>query len=217
MYLVAIIFNRVVPAFLFRFRYFTIFQLDTSLASHPENTKGVQFSKCIPAQQRAVSELTSFAPIQSISGTNQAWQACLESNASDNQLVAGCWTAKAAFDEADLGLRFLLQPDQAWVFSALVAKSHRGKRIFPQLLRFLMASLGEEDVHRMYAAVNPVNLASMRVFQAHCVDRIGAVMALRILRVNICLAFGNVTSESWFSLDSNANPIKLTINGGSSN
>ena len=208
-YSVAILFNRIVPAWLFRTRRFVVYrmanpnEIASQLPDH-ENKRSVSISRCNSEPEiAAVEQLTYFSRSYS-TGTPIAFAARLE-----DQLAAGMWAATECFDENELGVRVMLAPTQTWLFAALVEKEFRRLGLYSQLLPFAMKDMSEQGFHDQLVSVNPDNLKSDRIHQRLSKETIGHVLAARILRTTFCWTWGKITKEATFSWNSTNRPIAI--------
>ena len=203
LYTFAILFNRVVPELLFRCRFYTVFQMRQVESIGTNST--VECAKSNADDVEFVEALTGFQSVVN-SGESTPWQA-----QKDGEIVAGFWSATQSFDEKELGVRVLLDHDQAWLFSAFVDKRYRGQRVFPQLLQHTLRTLVDEHSVRQYAGVNPVNRSSMKVFENQSQGRVGAVLAIRILNTVFCWSFGKISRDRTIAWNGRKKPVEIRI------
>ncbi len=200
----ATIFNRVVPEWLFRMRYYTVFRLRTDVEKMP--ALGVNCGWCDREHENvAAEELTCYRRELS-TGKVRATRATI-----DGALVGAFWCAEKMFDENELGVRVMLAGRQTWLFAAAVDKAYRGRRIFPQLLQFTTHALAKEGIGTQLASVNPVNKSSMAVFSKYSHDQPARVFAIRFLSLAACLTFGEATRDRSFSFNCRRNPIRVQL------
>lgn len=96
-------------------------------------------------------------------------------------LLAYVWFHSPVHDEEDLGVRFSLSPGEIWLFDAMVDVDHRGRGLYPRLLKAASRDLGREGVRRILIAIETANGNSLRAHQAAGAESIGVVSGLRIL------------------------------------
>lgn len=200
----AIIFNKVVPEFLFRFRYYTIFKLDANATDADAN------GDC-----RWVTDEQEIASVESLTGFRKDYSPGVNLASMvevEKELVGGLWVAKEEFLEKELGIKMVLDADEAWVFSAFIRKESRGNKIFPGLLRFVCDSLTQQGSTRLFAAVNPLNKPSMAVFSKYSSDRVANVMVLRILSWVVCWTWGAAGKQRSFTFNGWEKPIEIRMN-----
>lgn len=96
-----------------------------------------------------------------------------------NRPVGVAWIATGSFDEAELGLRFALAPDEAWVHSAVTATAERRRGAYTRLLRWLGAELHRDGCRRLLLGVSAGNVPSRRAHTRAGADRVGTILAVR--------------------------------------
>ena len=207
----AILFNRIVPLWLFRMRRYVVYEMDVSKAkaaadaqeTSPDNN--VQISACETEQQiEAVEALTWFKREYS-SGKTRSFQTTV-----DGQLVAGVWLSSEVFDENELGVRVVLNERQTWLFAAFVSKDFRGQKIYGKLLPFVVSE-ASRDFPSVLLAVNPDNKPSNAVHQKWSQRTVGTVVAARFINVTVCWVFGQIRKDRTISWQAKKQPIELTI------
>lgn len=204
-YSFAIIFNRAVPAWLFRCRRFVVYELDPDSFDGPANEQ-LKLSWCkSPTEIEKAVELSYFDPSTS-EGENFACQSVL-----DGKLVGALWKTGGCFVEKDLGVEIVLAPQQNWLFSAYVDRSVRNSGIYSSILRFVLSELKQQGVHSPLVAVNPDNLGSNYIHAKHAANSPGTVLAIRFFKLAVCFASGRLKPDRWLTLNCRKNPIRLEI------
>jgi GNAT superfamily N-acetyltransferase len=214
-YGLAILFNRLVPAKLFRFRYFVVYQLDPGSFSGEQqandrtNRPSDVFSQTFwcdhSGQFRAVEDVTYFD--RSTSSGRQF--AC--GVEVDHQTVGGIWGATESFDESELGLRLQFMPNQAWIFAAVVKKEHRSKGLYTKLLSTMVRELSSRGANQVLVAVNPFNRTSNRIHSRYSFGKVCAVASIRVWNWVLCLPFGTARGNRSFSHDARRSPITVSV------
>ena len=188
MYSIGIAINRIVPIWLFRFRIFTVYQIDSKTVlpqSDASNDDSVQVSLAqSEAEISAVVKLTWFQP-GDMDADFQSAQAKI-----DGQLAGAVWAAGRGFDETDLGLRIELTPDQSWIFAALVDGQFRRRGVYSRVLGFMVNHLEQVQRGQQFLSINPTNIASVKAHERYIDSVLGNVVALRVLGVAFCLSTG---------------------------
>lgn len=205
--------NRVVPSWLFRFRIFTVYQIDPKTVSPTPSASGgsqgdsVEVSLALTdADVSAVSTLTWFKP-GDMDADFQSAQARI-----DGQLAGAVWAAGRGFDETDLGLRVELTPSQSWVFAALVDEQFRRRGVYSRVFGFLVNHLEQEADNQQFLSINPTNIASVRAHEKYVDSVLGNVVALRVFGLAFCLCRGQrLNLSSWISTDSKSKPIVIRL------
>jgi ribosomal protein S18 acetylase RimI-like enzyme len=80
------------------------------------------------------------------------------------EIVGYGWVRYGALRIPDLRLEVPLPKDHAYIWDCLTLPPHRGRGIFPGLLRFLLEELRERGFRQAWAATAPGNTASVRAF-----------------------------------------------------
>lgn len=217
-YSLAILFNRMVPPALLRCRYFVVFELDpaTLLQSinlnagpaSPARQDTAIFPCVTGADFKYVSHVTCFAP------TSRSKYLAYGVR-TDDEVIGGVWGAIHDFDETELGLRICLEPNQSWVFAALIKKEFRNQKLYPPLLAELVKSFQTHGTSQVLVSVNPLNQPSMRVHSKYARRKVGAAFVFRFLHMVICLPFGSVRARQWWTLRPAQHPVEIEIASGS--
>lgn len=197
--------NRLVPAWLFRFRIFRVYQLRPLDSFETPGGPPLEFHWASSMIEIELAEALTFFHSPEKDGSDR-FRACI---AKDGQeIVGGVWQGTRFFDEDELGARILLTPHQAWIFAAYVSKSHRGARIYPRLLNHVLA---ESDELTHYASINTTNRASLAAHRHFVVAATGRCLLLRIGSLAVCLAGRGLKPARWLTLDSKRQPIEIRI------
>jgi GNAT superfamily N-acetyltransferase len=206
LYSIGIVINRIVPARLFRFRVFRVYQLQPSKQDRPNaDDAPFQFQWCESDEDfRLAEQLTGF---QSGSDVRQlGYGACLALDST--QPVGGLWRAEEQFDEDELGIRVVLDDDQAWIFAAMVSKQHRRRGVHRRLLSYVLAS----DPHRNhFASINPTNRASIAAHRQFVGSTVGTCVSFRLFKVAVALASGGLKLDRHISLGCRERPIQMRL------
>lgn len=187
------------PSWLFRFRPFGRYQivLPKSGVIVSETLHGAEDSRgkltCevrwVKASEAAI--LNRVATRESIaalhSPTRRAAAAWF-----DNEVIACAWVATGSFGERDLGLRFELQPSDAWLSAAVVDPLHRRRGVYLQLMEFLVTELSRSEIGRMLFGVSLGNEPSRRAHMRFGATQIGQIVAVRILGLTACWHRGRI-------------------------
>lgn len=203
------------PSWLFRFRPFGVYQILLPKSGETTSKTPHQSSSKLKCQVRWVKDSSEAAMLGRVADreniaalnftTRRAAAAWLEGE------VIGCaWIATESFDEPDLGLRFELQPTDAWLFAAVVDPLRHRHGVYGQLMEFLIAELGRSEVRRILLGVSVGNEPSRRAHVGHGTSQIGAIVAVRILAFTACYPRGQVQflslAVAW------GRPVRLAVN-----
>ncbi len=179
--ILAVVWNRVVPSWLMRYRASRIFHFP--LESVPGDPTGdrsgnlrIDWAKTEPELE--VAAKTAKNPLEPADRVGHraavVWM--------DGDPVAAVWIATDHFFERELGLRFALPPHAVWIYCAHVARQHRNQGIYRALLGHVLSQLATQGCTSAFAAVNPVNRDSMRS-HLHFGKPIGTVTACRLFAI----------------------------------
>ena len=188
------------PAWLIRFRPFGVYQI---LLSKSDGTSlGMPYRRYesrdeLNCQVRWVKDSTEAAMLgrvaahENIASLNfttrraaAAWH--------EGEAIGCAWIATESFDERDLGLRFDLQPTDAWLFAAVVDPLRRQQGVYGQLMEFIIEELGRSEVRRILLGVSVGNEPSRRAHVRHGATPIGSIVAVRSLGFTACWRRGQV-------------------------
>jgi ribosomal protein S18 acetylase RimI-like enzyme len=106
------------------------------------------------------------------------------------------WFHGPSHDEEDLAVRFALGAGEIWLFDAMVKAEHRGRGIYPRLLRQATLDLGEDGIQRILIAIESANRNSRRAHEAAAAKVIGTVCSLRILGFTF-VRYGRGPDVAW--------------------
>ncbi len=209
-YTFAIAFNRIVPAWMLRCRRFDVYLLDAnSFNFEARSADKVRVRWCESEQDfQTLENLTYFRRERS---TGQL-QGCLAE--VNGQPAGGFWAATNQFDESELGIRIVLDSNQAWLFAAHVDKAFRRQGVYSRILAFIVSELAHQGRDQPLVAVNPHNIGSRKVHQHHALLSPGWVVAGRSLRTAGCITFGEIDRDRSFALNSSKAPIEIRIASG---
>lgn len=205
--------NRVVPSWLFRFRIFTVYQIDPKTVSPIPDAAGSSQDDTVEvslaqtnADLTAVSKLTWFKP-GDMDADLQSAQAKI-----DRQLAGAVWAAGRGFDETELGLRIELTPSQSWIFAALVDKQFRRRGVYSRVFGFMVNHLDQMTGSQQFLSINPTNTASVKAHEKYVDSVLGNVVALRVFGLAFCLCSGQrLNLSSWISTNSKSKPIIIRL------
>jgi len=213
LYSIGIAINRVVPSWLFRFRIFRVYQIDTNTilpladVAEASDSDSVQVSLAETAADISdVRRLTFFDP-SSVDAQLQSVQARI-----GGQLAGAVWAARRGFDETDLGLRIELTPDQSWLFAALVDKQFRRRGVYSHVFGFMVNHLHQTAVRQQLLSINPTNIASVKAHEKYFDSVLGNVIALRVFGMAFCWCQGKrLRLSSWISTSCKSKPILIHL------
>ena len=160
---------------------------------------------CSTAEELASAAKISYLNQDAFSNPLRAALATL-----NGKSVGAFWVATEYFDEHELGVRIVLNQDQAWLFAAMVDKEKRGLGIYSKILQFVTSELGEQGIEDLLVAVNPYNKPSDHIHKKHSDRTAGLVTAIRFLKVAWCFTSGSLKARSRFTSNSLDKPIEFS-------
>jgi ribosomal protein S18 acetylase RimI-like enzyme len=179
-YSLQILFNRLVPEWLFRCRRFTVFVLPSRIDF--VDVENVSAEWADPSADEAIRRQLERFPTRVSGGSNRV---CVARRA--NNLAGFVWCASRHFDETELGLRIVLPPHQYWIYSAYVLREYRRRGVYRQLLACVTRDLHHKDPQaQLLLAINPDNRQSVAAHTAFGVQPQVRVFALRLGRIAGC-------------------------------
>ena len=219
LYSIGIIINRIVPAWLFRFRQFVVYEMDASkfepeeICETNDQNSPLQVSWCETTDDLKAVEMLTYTAADKLQGEYNIAQA-----KSGPQLAGALWGVKDRFAEEELGTVLHLSADEIWLFAALVDVAFRRQGIYAKVLGFMIHNgdnvfSSEDDKPLKYLlCVNPHNIASNRVHRKYSKAVLGQAFSLKVARVAICICFGRqLSTDSIITWDAQNRPISLRI------
>ncbi len=208
-----ILFNRVVPAWLFRFSVGDLLELDLAqMRDSWHQLKSDDFVvSCVtdPQQRSELRKLTwNSVPLES---TANDFGYSISKAGKSEPVIGGVWAARESFIEADLGFQIELQDHQAWLYCAYVDAGARGLGVYKRVLSFVGKDLSERDFNQLLVVIQPWNKASMHVHQRFCRGKIGRIIALRLGRLSFVFCTGSISKSGTLTTQQMAGPIELRI------
>ena len=179
------------PAWILRIRPFHVYEIrlsDTKIAT-PSGADSDHIGDSVRmqwltdgSQLPLLSELAAMENLRSWNGTTRrvvvAWL--------DHEPIGAAWIATEFYAEAELGLRYSLHDDEAWLFAAVVRTLHRQRGVYSRLLGFLIHELAKEKRSRVLLGISAGNEASYAAHVKFGARRIGSVFAAKCLGMQFC-------------------------------
>lgn len=81
----------------------------------------------------------------------------------------------------ELHLQFNLKPNQAWFYNAVTVKGMRGRGYYPNIIYYMVKTLGAEEFDEFFIDVEERNIASIRGMQKAGCNRVVKVQMKKIL------------------------------------
>ena len=202
LYSFAILFNRIVPQRLFRFRRFVVFELkhvEPPVDDHP-----VTIRWCETEQDFQAVEQVTYCP--RIDGRADAVLAEI-----DGQTAGGFWVTDGAFLESELGVEIALTPSQVWLYAARVDPAFRRQGVYSRLLQAACWKKQQQGFKQLLVSVNPHNVGSHKIHLSQSSRSPGRVTAVRAWKTAVCRGTGSITCDSSLSWNSDLRPVIIRI------
>jgi RimJ/RimL family protein N-acetyltransferase len=81
---------------------------------------------------------------------------------ADGLIASYGWVAFSAQPIGDLGIAFLLEPGETWIYDCATRPAYRGRGYYPALLRWMVADMREQKLRRAWIGTAPGNAVSQR-------------------------------------------------------
>lgn len=214
LHLVETSFNRIVPAWLFRFSVGEVLELDLiqlqTLASSTDGSNGsYQFATVATEPDKSLLRAVTFNSVPVETTMHDIGYAARRKD--DSAIVGGVWIGADDFLESNLGFQIQLQPNQAWLYCASIDKSVRGRGIYTRLLSEVAKDVLQRGYDQLLVVIQPWNKASMHVHGKYIQQHVGRIIAIRILRWMHVHSSGGMSQDKRLTTQPTHNPIQITI------
>jgi len=194
------VFERIVPAWVFRIASIEVYQLDfEKLSGAPLSNASVNL--CDSEQELTqLKEFTSdYSAQQHVIGV----QAKL-----DDEVVGGLWMATQDYRDHDVGLSFSLDADRTWIYSARVDSAYRRQGIYSHMMAESAQSRKRQQKSAPLIAVSAVNQGSRKAIQRFGTF-VGKTLVIRIGSVAWARSTGDLQQNQNWTLQCSQRPIQL--------
>lgn len=182
---VELIFNRIVPAELFRFSVGDVFELDLAKlkASQSGFAKTDMLLQSVhDSEERDTLRSVTWNTVP-IDTTENDHGYAISQTGNPTEFLGGVWGGVESFTEQNLGFRIDLENDQGWIYCAYIDKSLRGKGAYQRLLGYAASDLAEHGIERLYVVIQPWNHTSIHVHRKYSERRIGRIIVIRMFKL----------------------------------
>ena len=196
-------FERIVPAWIFRFCSLAVYQIDFDKLADGQFSSAV-IKTCNSAQDRQqLKEITraSGDPKDTI-----GFVATL-----DDEVAGGLWISLGDYRDDDLGLSFLLGNEEAWIYSARVDEHHRRRGVYSHLLAASAQSRKNEGHAAPFIGVSKLNRGSQKAIQ-YLGTPVGEVLTIRLGSMVWARTKGDLNQRQNLTLRCTHRPIQLSFN-----
>ena len=198
------VFERIVPAWVFRISSMAVYQLEFDKLSGAR-LSNASVKLCDSEQELAqLRELTSDYSEQ---GHVIGVQAKV-----DDQIVGGLWMATDEYRDHDMGLSFSLEDDHTWIYSARVEAAYRRQGIYSHLMSESAQSRKRQQKSAPLIAVSSVNQGSRKAIQRFSTF-VGNMLVIRIGSVAWARTTGDLQQDQNWTLQCSRRPLQLKLSG----
>lgn len=217
LYALYIIFNRLVPSWLFRFAVMNVYEIDCEMLC---SSNRLQQVRCDVATNQsdvdALRNATFMSQPASQVAQHVGYMASVPANAARDggerwELVGGVWAGIEEYFEDEFGFRIELSRRQAWIYCAYVQKAARGKGVYANVLTFAANDLIAKGHDSILFSVMPWNRKSMAAHGRVTRGRLGRIVAVRMLSFACVLAFGDLSQSTWLTTNLAARPVTIHL------
>jgi len=211
--LIEVLFNRIVPVWLFRFSVGDVFELDVDRLrrlAEPSTQDDLCFQIVHEPEDREQLRQKTWNSVPIETTRNDIGFAVSPAD-RPQEFLGGVWGGVESFIEANLGFRLVFDADQAWIYCAYIDQSVRGKGTYQRLLAFAVGHLDSLGYHRIYVVVQPWNHASIHVHQKYSRRRVGRIMVVRIFRWTAVFRSGSLAKDRTWTTRPDTNPVLFNI------
>jgi ribosomal protein S18 acetylase RimI-like enzyme len=208
-----ILFNRIVPVWLFRFSMGTVFKLDCEKLCHALDTVGPSdlVMQCVDdTELRDRLRKTTWNSVPIETSANHYGYAIYRNEAPD-KILGGVWGGIERFNEADLGFQIQLRPEQSWIYCAYVAAEARGEGVYKRVLSFAARDLREKGHDELRVIVQPWNRASMAIHRKYSNEIIGRITVIRVFALAIVFCSGQLTKSKTCTTELLTDPVRIDV------
>ncbi|MCM2374747.1 GNAT family N-acetyltransferase [Aporhodopirellula aestuarii] len=208
-----IIFNRIVPAWIFRFSVGTVLELDLpKLCEVLDKLPPEDFVlRCVddPVAVAELRETTwNSVPVET---TRNHLGYSISRNDDPGLTLGGVWGGIERFNEADLGFQIQLEKDQALIYCAYVSKQARGGGIYTRVLSFAARDLRSRGHDQLRVMIQPWNKASMYIHRKYAVRSLGNVAVIRVFGLVMVFCTGEISKNKTCTTGLLSNPVLITF------
>ncbi|SMP42119.1 Acetyltransferase (GNAT) family protein [Neorhodopirellula lusitana] len=208
-----IVFNRIIPVWLFRFSVGDVLELDVDrlrdkhTQAEPDT---LRFERVTEPTRRANLRAVTWNSVPEAT-THEDMGYAITTVDDAHTIVGGVWCARDSFMENNLGFRIALAANQGWIYCAYVSTSLRGMGAYQRLLAFATHDVKPRGYDRLLVVIQPWNKASMHVHQKYSHHKVGRIVVIRILRLCLVFGTGGLTQEKYWTTRSFESPVVFEI------
>ncbi|MEO1496224.1 MAG: GNAT family N-acetyltransferase [Planctomycetota bacterium] len=133
----------------------------------------------------------------------------------DGTPVGAAWIDTGRFAEPELGVAIDLSTTEAWLHSAYVRPEHRRVGVYTRMLSLVRDTSSAEGLERLLLGVTLGNTPSRVAHEQNGAERVGRLLAARVVGVRAASLTGGVTTQSGKRLRIARRDITLRVHAGS--
>lgn len=207
-------FNRIVPAWLFRFSIGEVLELDLvqlrSLASSIDQPEGnYQFETVTTENERDNLRKVTWNTVLHHTTLDDIGYAVRRTN--DETIVGGVWVGVDRFLESNLGFEIDLRSEQAWLYCAYIDKSARDGGVYNRLLAKVAADVLQRGYQQMLVVIQPWNKASIHIHRKYSKRSVGRITAIRLFKLAAVFTHGSITPSKRTTTRPALDPVEITL------
>ena len=211
---IEIVFNRIVPAWLFRYCTGIVFELDPQKLAEVLN--GMDNSDfvltCVEQGSQARDQLRTLTwnsvPVETSS--NDFGYSIAQVSTPDD-VLGGVWAGIESFQEDNLGFQLQFDDHQSWIYCVYVNQDAQGKGVYKRLLSFGTSDLIEKGYRRIYVVIQPWNKASAYIHSKYAKGKIGTITGVRVFSLCAVFSTGAVEKDRTITGSPLSKPVQLRI------
>lgn len=196
------VFERIVPAWVFRFSSLAVYQIDSNKLSGGASSKAV-IKICDSAQ-----DLEGLREVTSADGEESRTTGFVAR--IDGEVAGGLWVAIGDFQDGDLGLTFNLGHERTWIYGARVDAAYRRQGIYSHLMAESTQSRKDAGQVAPFIGVSKFNKGSHRAIQRFG-TLIGEVFVIRLGSIVWARTKGDMEQNQNLTLQCTRRPIQLNL------
>ena len=200
------VFERIVPAWMFRFSSFAVYQIESNKFSDGS------FSNAVVKICDSPQELERLRDVTSADGDESQTIGFVAK--VDSEVVAGLWVALGQFQDGDVGVSFSLAPETSWIYGARVDAAYRRQGIYSHLMAESTRSRESAGHAAPLIGVSKLNKASHKAIQRFG-TLVGQVFVIRLGSVAWVRAKGDLKQNQSLTLSCTRRPIQLSVSESS--
>ena len=203
-YVLEALFERVIPAWLFRICLLEVYQLDFDKLSAARLSNA---SVNICDNEHELEQLKELTSHGSVEPHFIGVLARVE-----GQAAGGLWMATKEFRDNDVGLSFTLEAGHTWIYAARVEPHYRRQGIYSHLMSESAQSRKRQQKSAPLIAVSRLNRASRKGIQRFG-TLVGKVLVIRIGSVAWARSTGDLRQNQNWTFQCSQRPIHLKLAG----